>query len=211
MPQTSPLQLAAVPQPVAPSPFPCAGFQVAGRGVGSTPTLPHAPPLWPCREEAPGGGLLRREAAGGAAAVLTSPSRYQLIVPQPVAPPPPFPCAGFQVAGGGCGVNTNAPPRPSPVAVQVAVVGAEGGSTPLGRDGMGEYRDWVVWNKDEGGSTGAGRESGVHPLTHLLLSPFSLPSQQHPAWTTEESLPLLIPPSLHFPATSASWRSARLR
>ncbi|CAI7738137.1 unnamed protein product [Closterium sp. NIES-53] len=39
--------------------------QVTGRGVGSTPTLPHAPPLWSCREEAPGGGLLRREAAGG--------------------------------------------------------------------------------------------------------------------------------------------------
>ncbi|CAI5988226.1 unnamed protein product, partial [Closterium sp. NIES-65] len=51
---------------------------VAGRGVGSTPKLPHAPPLWPCREEAPGGGLLRREAAGVAAAALSSPSRYQL-------------------------------------------------------------------------------------------------------------------------------------
>ncbi|CAI5988371.1 unnamed protein product [Closterium sp. NIES-64] len=152
--------------------------EVAGRGVGSAPTLPHAPPLWPCREEAPGGGLLRREAAGGAAAALTSPSRYQLS------------------GGEGCGVNTDTPSRPSPVAVQVAVVGAEGGSTPLGWDGMGEYWDWVVWNKDEGGSTGAGRESGVHPLTHLLLSPFSLPSQQHPAWTTEESLALLIPPSL---------------
>ncbi|CAI5932298.1 unnamed protein product [Closterium sp. NIES-64] len=130
----------------------------------------------------------REEAPGGGLLRREAAGGAAASLPQPVAPPPPFPCAGFQVA----------------------VVGAEGGSTPLGRDGMGEYRDWVVWNKDEGGSTGAGRESGVHPLTHLLLSPFSLPSQQHPAWTTEESLPLLIPPSLHFPATSASWRSARL-
>ncbi|CAI5943311.1 unnamed protein product [Closterium sp. NIES-65] len=33
----------------------------------------------------------------------------------------------------------------------------------------------------ESGSTGARAEWGVDPFTHLLLSPFSLPSQQHPA------------------------------
>ncbi|CAI5996611.1 unnamed protein product [Closterium sp. NIES-65] len=53
---------------------------------------------------------------------------------------------------------------------------------------------WAWPLKPEGWSTG-GRESGVHPLTHLLLPPFSLPSQQHPAWTTVESRPPLIPPS----------------
>ncbi|CAI5944130.1 unnamed protein product [Closterium sp. NIES-64] len=151
------LQLVAVPQPVAPPPFPCAGFQVtvshsacshhhaltssvcalqvAGRGVGSTPTLLHAPPLWPCREEAPGGGLLWREAAGGAAAALSSPSRYHLsastwclqlvAVPPPVVPPP-FPCAGFQVA----------------------VVGGEGG---LHSDGMGWDGRVSGWGRLEQG------------------------------------------------------------
>ncbi|CAI6005717.1 unnamed protein product [Closterium sp. NIES-65] len=178
------LQLVAMPTPVAP-PFSCAGFQVtvAGRGVGSTPTLPHAPPLWPCREEAPGGGLLRREAAGGAAAALTSPSRYQLSAGPPLRcrwrggalgstpslphAPPLWPCrdsggreggstaawqshcskgeywdglglsrslamqqrqlmgpvvaasaVGSTGGGEGCGVNTDAPSRPSPLAVQ---------------------------------------------------------------------------------------------
>ncbi|CAI5975086.1 unnamed protein product [Closterium sp. NIES-65] len=56
--------------------------------------------------------------------------RTLVAVPQPVAPPL-FPCAGFQVAGG-CGVNTDAPSRPSPVAVQGGGTwrraAAEGGS-----------------------------------------------------------------------------------
>ncbi|CAI5976115.1 unnamed protein product [Closterium sp. NIES-65] len=48
--------------------------------------------------------------------------------------------AASPVEGRGVGVNTATPSRLSPVAVQVAVVGGEGGSTPLGWDGMGEYR-----------------------------------------------------------------------
>ncbi|CAI5961844.1 unnamed protein product [Closterium sp. NIES-65] len=51
-----------------------------------------------------------------------------------------FLCGPLQVEGRGVGVNTATPSRLSPVAVQVAVVGGEGGSTPLGWDGMGEYR-----------------------------------------------------------------------
>ncbi|CAI5979770.1 unnamed protein product [Closterium sp. NIES-65] len=61
--------------------------------------------------------------------------------------------------------------------------------------------------------TGARAESGVHPLTHLLLSPFSLLSQQQPAWITVEPCPLLIPPP-SLPTTQqpqVSWRPARLR
>ncbi|CAI5967317.1 unnamed protein product [Closterium sp. NIES-64] len=158
MPQTSPLQVtlsgAGKPSQV----------QVAGRGVGSTPTLPHAPPLWPCREEAPGGGLLRREAAGGAAAVLTSPSRYQLIVPQPVAPPPPFPCAGFQVA----------------------VVGAEGGSTPLGRDG---------WESIGIGSSGTRMKVGALEQGGRVESTPSL---------TSSSLLFPFPPSSTLPGPQRS-------
>ncbi|CAI5978528.1 unnamed protein product [Closterium sp. NIES-65] len=46
----------------------------------------------------------------------------------------------LSVEGRGVGVNTAAPSRPSSVAVQVAVVGGEGGSTSLGWDGKGEYR-----------------------------------------------------------------------
>ncbi|CAI5990766.1 unnamed protein product [Closterium sp. NIES-65] len=107
--------------------------QVAGRGVGSTPTLPHAPPLWPCREEAPGGGLLRREAAGGAAAVLSSPSRYQLSAGSlgvcAVWPGlnqwPSLSLPHLAVEMRGAGVNTDASPRPSPVAVQ-GLVGTGG-------------------------------------------------------------------------------------
>ncbi|CAI5961905.1 unnamed protein product [Closterium sp. NIES-65] len=156
------------------------------------------------------------------------------------------------VVGRGVGVNTTAPSRSSPVAVQVAVVGGEGGSTPLGCGGKGEYRAgssetsgpfpsassdciffhplasppvthnfyvghcrWLWWEGRGAAlhSAGIGRESiglgclmqalkqgqesEVHPLTHLLLSPFSLPSQQHPTWTTVES-----PPSVHPPLPS---------
>ncbi|CAI5976081.1 unnamed protein product [Closterium sp. NIES-65] len=49
------------------------------------------------------------------------------------------------------------------------------------------------------GALKQGQESEVHPLTHLLLSPFSLPSQQHPTWTTVES-----PPSVHPPLPSTT-------
>ncbi|CAI5949533.1 unnamed protein product [Closterium sp. NIES-64] len=55
----------------------------------------------------------------------------------------------LQVEGRGVVVNTTTRPHHSPVAVQVAGVGGEGGSTPLGWDGMGEYRDGVVWNKHQ--------------------------------------------------------------
>ncbi|CAI5976072.1 unnamed protein product [Closterium sp. NIES-65] len=130
------------------------------------------------------------------------------------------------VVGRGVGVNTTAPSRSSPVAVQVAVVGGEGGSTPLGCGGKGEYRagsSETRWVGGRGvgvntatpshlspvavqvavvgglrvGALKQGQESEVHPLTHLLLSPFSLPSQQHPTWTTVES-----PPSVHPPLPS---------
>ncbi|CAI7896497.1 unnamed protein product [Closterium sp. NIES-54] len=68
--------------------------------------------------------------------------------------------------GEGCGVNTDTPSRPSPVAVQVAAVGGEGGSTPLGWDGMGEYRDGVVWNK-------VSLFSLMHSCCCLVFSPCS--------------------------------------
>ncbi|CAI5958678.1 unnamed protein product [Closterium sp. NIES-64] len=87
---------------------------------------------------------------------------------------PPNPPAAKWVGGRGVGVNTATPSHLSPVAVQVAVVG-----------GL------------RVGALKQGQESEVHPLTHLLLSPFSLPSQQHPTWTTVES-----PPSVHPPLPS---------
>ncbi|CAI5987146.1 unnamed protein product [Closterium sp. NIES-64] len=117
------------------------------------------------------------------------------------------------VEGRGVGVNTDAPSCPSPVAVQVAVVGGEGGSTPLGWDGMGEYRDGLSEPSLRVGALEQGQESQVHPLTHLLLSPFSLPSQQHPAWTTVDSPPSVHPPLPSRPPSQqpkASWRSAWL-
>ncbi|CAI5948572.1 unnamed protein product [Closterium sp. NIES-64] len=118
-----------------------------------------------------------------------------------------------KVEGRGVGVNTDAPSCPSPVAVQVAVVGGEGGSTPLGWDGMGEYRDGLSEPSLRVGALEQGQESQVHPLTHLLLSPFSLPSQQHPAWTTVDSPPSVHPPLPSRPPSQqpkASWRSAWL-
>ncbi|CAI5953703.1 unnamed protein product [Closterium sp. NIES-64] len=199
-----------------------------GGALGSTPTLPHAPPLWPCRDSwgREGGSTAAwqshcskgeyRDGLG----LSRSAAAYSLLF-----------SSLLSVEGRGVGVNTAAPSRSSPVAVQVAV-GGEGGSTPLGWGGKGEYRagssetrpaqgegsrraaseggakvgsrsagSWAAAPalstvEAECGCTGASAESGVHPLSHLLLSPFSLPSQQHPAWTTEESLPPLIPPSL---------------
>ncbi|CAI6012957.1 unnamed protein product [Closterium sp. NIES-65] len=124
-----------------------------------------------------------------------------------------FLCGPLQVEGRSVGVNTDAPSCPSPVAVQVAVVGGEGGSTPLGWDGMGEYRDGLSEPSLRVGALEQGQESQVHPLTHLLLSPFSLPSQQHPAWTTVDSPPSVHPPLPSRPPSQqpkASWRSAWL-
>ncbi|CAI5963346.1 unnamed protein product [Closterium sp. NIES-64] len=69
-----------------------------------------------------------------------------------------------------------------PPSPKVAVVGGEEGSTPLRCDGMGEYWDGVVWNKAE-----------ALCLDNRGVSPSPNP-----------------PFSLHFPAASASWRSARL-
>ncbi|CAI6008468.1 unnamed protein product [Closterium sp. NIES-65] len=284
---------------------------VAGRGVGSTPTLPHAPPLWPCREEAPEGGLLRREAAGGASAALSSPARHQLSISSgavqvtlsgagplsgagspsgagslgvcgvwrggalgstptlPHAPPlwpcrdswgreggstaawqshcskgeyrdglglsrsagkpprcvppldlwlvaeaapvapsaltchptPPHPCTPLtflplaaysllfssllSVEGRGVGVNTAAPSRSSPVAVQVAV-GGEGGSTPLGWGGKGEYR---------AGSSETRLSVGALEQARRVEFTLSL---------TSSSLPFPFPPSSTLPGPQRS-------
>ncbi|CAI5948604.1 unnamed protein product, partial [Closterium sp. NIES-64] len=79
------------------------------------------------------------------------------------APPPPAPhnqltlCVLIAGDGEGCGVNTDAPSRPSPVAVQVAAVGGEGGSTPLGWDGMGEES---IGMGSSGTSVAAGQHGG---------------------------------------------------
>ncbi|CAI7784609.1 unnamed protein product [Closterium sp. NIES-54] len=162
--------------------------------------------------------------------------------------------SSLQVEGRGAGVNTDASPPPSPVAVQEggreAALGGDGreaalqhGNPAAKRESMGlglslprslgikrrvqqrkqSNRPAAAVAAAEAAAVGVrcgdlipsplflppflscrlkvgaleqGWESGVYPLTHLLFSPFSFPSQQHPAWTTAESLPPPIPPSL---------------
>ncbi|CAI6009298.1 unnamed protein product [Closterium sp. NIES-65] len=102
-----------------------------------------------------------------------------------------------QGGGRGVGVSTDAPPRPFLVAVQVPTgMGGRQQCRSLQLVPRGRVLGWAGLSRLEVGAQEQGRESGVHPLSHLPLSPFSLPSQQHPAWTTDESLPPLIPPSL---------------
>ncbi|CAI7897026.1 unnamed protein product [Closterium sp. NIES-54] len=131
------------------------------------------------------------------------------------APPPPAPHNQLSTRGGeGCGVNTDAPSRPSSVAVQVAVVGGEGGSTPLGWDGMGEYRDgssgtswyevsWVCHSSSSFMHASCLRllHSSLHLsrllsslLSPLLCAPFTSPfSFPLPSSSLCPDLPLLVP------------------
>ncbi|CAI5986835.1 unnamed protein product [Closterium sp. NIES-65] len=167
-----------------------------GGACGSTPTLPHAPPLWPT------GG---RQHCSTAPVSLLGATRGEygdgLGLTRPVfqATDPPTPTTGNPSG------SSSAPPKPnSPLSrfsfstaqythcccvCALQVVGRGVGSTPPLL-----CTPPLVAMQAEGGEHWS--KSGVHPLTHLLLSPFSLPSQQHPAWPTEESLPPLTPPSL---------------
>ncbi|CAI5968191.1 unnamed protein product [Closterium sp. NIES-65] len=126
----------------------------------------------------------------GAAATLPALLLPALVLPSPAArllPPPWLLCVFVAGGGEGVGVNTAAPSRSTPVALQVAVVGGEGGSTPLGWDGKGEYRaglsetsrllirEWQwrgIW------SATAAALHPTHPqLTEAaLVAPFSAPT-----------------------------------
>ncbi|CAI5942590.1 unnamed protein product [Closterium sp. NIES-65] len=96
--------------------------------------------------------------------------------------------------GRGVWVDANTPPRPSLLAVQVPTgMGGRQHCSSLQLVPQGRVLGWAGLSRLKVGALEQGQESGDHPLTHLLLSPFSLPSQQHPAWTTVEYLPPLIP------------------
>ncbi|CAI5948950.1 unnamed protein product [Closterium sp. NIES-65] len=89
----------------------CVCLAGGGEGRGSAPTLPHAPPLWPCRY--PWGW------EGGSTASRCHEGEYRGGL-------------GLSRWRGGAGVNTDAPSRPSPVAVQVPVCGdGRGAALPV--------------------------------------------------------------------------------
>ncbi|CAI6004727.1 unnamed protein product [Closterium sp. NIES-65] len=94
----------------------------------------------------------------------------------PKRPEPPFkleplfsPC---RFRGGAWGSTPPLLRTPPLVAMQVAVVGAEGGSTPLGWDGMGENRDWVVWNKVEGRGVRVNTDASPRPSLVAVQVPW---------------------------------------
>ncbi|CAI7756069.1 unnamed protein product [Closterium sp. NIES-54] len=114
----------------------------------------------------------------------------------PFLPPSPLPPKALKAVAArkGAAAGQQQGKQSSRPAAAVAAVAAAAAAVGAGGQARLDVAAGEVWLKV--GALEQGRESGVHPLTHLLFSPFSLPYQQHPAWTTEESPPPLIPPSL---------------
>ncbi|CAI5975106.1 unnamed protein product [Closterium sp. NIES-65] len=101
---------------------------------------------------------------------------WLVILPCASGPFPPLAC----VEGRGAWVNTDTLPRPSPVAVQVPTgMGGRQHCSSLQLVPRGRVSGWAGLSRLKVGALEQGRDSGVQPLTHLLLFPFSLPSQQH--------------------------------
>ncbi|CAI5994372.1 unnamed protein product [Closterium sp. NIES-64] len=197
-----------------------------GRAAGAQAAGQLRRPHQRLREEAPGGGLLRREAAGVAAAALSSPSRYQLRahtgrlgggLPWREA------AGGAAAALSSPSRHQLSPPlrckSPRQVQVPLASVadswGREGGSTAAWQshcskgeywDGLGLSRSLAMQQRhltgpvvaaSAAGSTGAAGEGREGEGGISREAALQLPAKlKHPAWTTEESLPPLIPPSL---------------
>ncbi|CAI5952562.1 unnamed protein product [Closterium sp. NIES-64] len=80
-----------VPMPCILTTAVCVRCRWRGGALGSTPSLPHAPPLWPSL------AMQQRQLMGPVVAASA---------------------VGSTGGGEGCGVNTDAPSRPSPLAVQ---------------------------------------------------------------------------------------------
>ncbi|CAI5989859.1 unnamed protein product [Closterium sp. NIES-64] len=190
-----------------------------GGAWGSTPPLPHTPPLWPCR-------VWEWQWRGAVTRNMEWEWEWEWEWQSAAALHPSHPQRSLQVdfpggsGGRGGGQHSTRLGREGRVQglgrlnQEVAVAGdmestgsscsppsppAAKGSTALSWDWKGEYRAGLSDASLRVGALKQGQESEVHPLTHLLLSPFSLPSQQHPTWTTVES-----PPSVHPPLPSTT-------